>query len=94
MNVKKFKTNEELKDFIFDVWEDLVEVTINDVLFNAVTDVLAYDRYSEIFEIYAYTDKIFEIPLVTFSLNNVETVNDFKIIVEEHVVKDINEIIN
>lgn len=94
MKLKKFKTNEELKDFIFDVWEDLVEVTINGVLFNAVTAVPAYDRYSEIFEIYAYTDKNFEIPLVTFSLNNVETVNDFKIMVEEHVVEDINEIIN
>lgn len=94
MGSKKFKTNEEFKNFLFDVWEDLVEVTINDMIFKTVTSVLAYDYYSETFETYFYTDKNFELPVVTFSLSNVKTVNDIKIMIEENVVQDINEIIN
>lgn len=94
MGSKKFKTNEEFKNFLFDVWEDLVEVTINDMIFNTVTSVLAYDHYSETFETYFYTDKKFELPVVTFSLSKVKTVNNIKIMIEENVVQDINEIIN
>ena len=84
MDSKKFKTNEEFKDFLFDVWEDLVEVSIDGMLFNAVTSVLTYDRYSETFETYFYTDRKLEMPLVTFSLSNVKTVNDIKIMIEEN----------
>ena len=94
MNSKKFKTNEEFKNFLFDIWADLVEVTINDILFNAVTSVLAYDCYSDTFETYFYTDKKLEIPLMTFSSSNVKTVNNIKIIIEENVVEELNEIIN
>ena len=83
MDLKKFKTNEEFKDFLFDVWEELVEVSINDVIFNTVTSFLAYDKYSETFETYVYTDKKMTMPLVTFSLSNVKTINDIKIMIEE-----------
>lgn len=83
MDLKKFKTNEEFKDFLFDVWENLVEVSINDVIFNTVTSLLAYDNYSETFETYVYTDTKLTMPLVTFSSNNVKTINDIKIMIEE-----------
>lgn len=81
--IKKELTTKELHDYLFKVWESRYFVTINRICFDTEKVTLAYDAEFNTIEIYLINDTNLENVLCSFSLKNIETINNVQIILDE-----------
>ena len=73
--MKKRKiTVEELKDWLFDLWEHNYHIRINDVNFDTVRLDMYYDKMLNNMEFYNYKDKDLEAPVCVINLLNIKSV--------------------
>lgn len=84
MKTNYIKLN-ELKDFLFDLWETTYFVRINGQVFNTGRTVLTYEDEAAIFEIFNITDKDFEHALWSIKKENIKTVNNKTVISNKYI---------
>lgn len=74
--INKKMTIEALKNYLFNIWETHYFITINRICFDTEKVTLAYDHEFDNIEIYLIDDTDLENVLCSFSLKNIETIND------------------
>jgi hypothetical protein len=81
-NIKNFYDEDELKNYLFNLWETNKFITINEIKFNTVEYILAYDIASEQFEIYSENDSSYDYLICSFLSLSIKTINNQIITVE------------
>lgn len=81
----------DIKEYLFDLWETTHFVKINNTVFNADTTILTYNIDKQYFELFRLTNDDFENPILSFKKEDVITVNNQKIILDDDVKNIINE---
>ena len=81
-NIKNFYDDDELKKYLFNLWETNEFITINGIKFDTVKYILAYDIASEQFEIYSENDSYYDYLICSFLSLSIKTINNQIITVE------------
>lgn len=89
MKINYIRLN-ELKNFLFDLWETTYFVRINGQVFNTDNTVLTYEDADAIFEIFNITDRDFEHALWSIKKENIKTVNNKPVISNKYIATTIN----
>nr|DAX05104.1 MAG TPA: hypothetical protein [Caudoviricetes sp.] len=75
---------ENVKDYLFDLWEKTYQVAINDIVFDTEKINLAYDYETDIMEIYLSSDTHLENVLGSFNVNQIKTINNAVIVTKSN----------
>lgn len=75
---------ENVKDYLFDLWEKTYQVAINDIVFDTKKINLAYDCETDIMEIYLSSDTHLENVLGSFNVNQIKTINNAVIVTKSN----------
>lgn len=78
MTKRKF-TLEELKDWLFDLWEYNYHVKINNANFDTVKLDMYYDKMLDNMEFYSHKDKNLVAPVYVINLFNIKSVCGYDI---------------
>lgn len=73
---KRITTTEELKNWLFDLWEHNYFIRINDISFDTVRLNMYYDRMLDNLEFYSLEDKA---PVCVINLLNIKSVCGYDI---------------
>lgn len=79
---KNFYDADDFKNYLFNLWETNKFITINEIKFDTVEYILAYDIVSEQFEIYSKNDSYFNHLICSFLASSIKTINNQIIIVK------------
>lgn len=82
------KKIENIKEYLFTLWETTYCVNINDKIFYTNDKVMTYDSEDKLFEIFYNTDKDFKKPIYAFREEDVRTINN-TIIIQIDKIKNI-----
>ena len=85
------KKIENIKEYLFTLWETTYCVNINDNKFYTNDKIMTYDSENKLFEIFYNTDKDFEKPIYAFRKEDVKTINNTVIIQNDEIRYIINK---
>lgn len=84
---KRKITVEELKNWLFDLWEHNYFVRINNINFDTVRLNMYYDKMLDNMEFYSFKDKDLEAPTNIINLHNIKNVCGYDIeIIDDEVI--------
>ena len=81
-NTKYFYNDDDLKRYLFNLWETYQLVTINEIKFDTDNYILAYDVISKQFKIYSENDSHYDHLICLFLPLSIKTINNQIIIVD------------
>lgn len=91
MTINRKKKISDIKEYLLDLWETTHFVKINNTIFNANITILTYHIEKQCFEIFRSSDYNFENAIWITKKEDVITVNNQKIILNDDVKNIINE---
>lgn len=81
---KRKITVEELKNWLFDLWEHNQFIRINNIHFDTVRLNMCYDRMLDNMEFYSSKDKDLEAPTNIINLHDIKSVCGYDIEIIDH----------
>lgn len=84
MTIKSKKVN-DVKKYLFDLWETTHFVKINNTVFNTDNTTLTYNFDTHVFEIFKSTDITFEKAILSVKKEDIITINNQTIILDDDI---------